>query len=970
MSTPFHTKFFAHELTRRWASDSPGKLSQSINNATIDLNPHQIDAALFAFRSPLSRGALLADEVGLGKTIEAGLVMSQLWAERKRRILCILPAALRQQWERELSEKFFIDSLVMESASYKALVAQGQANPFEQRDKAILCSYEFARRQAESIHAIPWDLVVIDEAHRLRNVYKTGNKIARAIRDMIGHRPKILLTATPLQNSLMELYGLISFIDPHLFGSDESFREQFAKRSVGEGNGELAALRKRILPVCQRTLRRQVQEQIRYTNRVSLTRDFTPTDEEWRLYEMVSTYLQQPQSFALPVGQRALITLVLRKILASSSFAIGATLGKLIERLEAKRGQLGPDEDGGNSLKEEYEALAETKEEWDEIPPNANPETDPPSNPNAEALAAIEQELEDLRSFKKLAETITRNAKGDALLVALKAGFQSATSLGAERKALIFTESRRTQTYLKDLLTNNGYAGKVVVFNGTNNDPESKAVHQAWLSRHEGQDCITGSKSADVRSALVEEFRDRASIMIATESGAEGINLQFCNLVVNYDLPWNPQRIEQRIGRCHRYGQKYDVVVINFINQRNAADRRVFELLDKKFRLFEGIFGASDQVLGALESGVDFERRVNDIYQTCRSTEEINAAFDSLQQELELQIQSRLDKAKSQLLEHFDAEVHERLRLSQDDTEKRRSRFHLLLWWLTKGELQGHADFKSDEALEFDLKALPASISGDGIPTGAYALLPIQATGAIHYYRIGHPLAERLMAAALERRLEPRAVRFNYDPGERRISVVGELGGSSGWLRLSLASIQSLEPEDHLVFSAVKDDGQTLHHETCAKLFEVPGEDVGPVDIPSDIEARLTEAIQREVHEIRTATDSRNRNFFESEIEKMDDWAADLKDGLESELRELQRQIAAAKREARRAADLESKLALHRKVSEVERKRNDKRKRIFEAQDQIDAKKDDLLSQVEERMKLKFTDKQLFTIRWEVQAIL
>jgi len=129
---------------------------------------------------------------------------------------------------------------------------------------------------------------------------------------------------------------------------------------------------------------------------------------------------------------------------------------------------------------------------------------------------------------------------------------------------------------------------------------------------------------------LVEYFRDEAVIMIATEAGAEGINLQFCSLVVNYDLPWNPQRIEQRIGRCHRYGQRHDVVVVNFLNRKNAADQRVYQLLSEKFKLFEGVFGASDEVLGNIESGVDFEKRIAQIYQQCRTEDEIQSAFDAL----------------------------------------------------------------------------------------------------------------------------------------------------------------------------------------------------------------------------------------------------------------------------------------------------------------------------------------------------
>ncbi|MFD2838881.1 helicase-related protein [Azotobacter vinelandii] len=138
---------------------------------------------------------------------------------------------------------------------------------------------------------------------------------------------------------------------------------------------------------------------------------------------------------------------------------------------------------------------------------------------------------------------------------------------------------------------------------------------------------LPAPKTADTRAALVEHFKERGTIMIATEAGAEGINLQFCSLVINYDLPWNPQRIEQRIGRCHRYGQKHDVVVVNFVDRSNEADARVYQLLSQKFKLFEGVFGASDEVLGAIGSGVDFERRIAAIYQKLPRTRRNSQPF-------------------------------------------------------------------------------------------------------------------------------------------------------------------------------------------------------------------------------------------------------------------------------------------------------------------------------------------------------
>ena len=405
--TRYHASYFAYQLTKQCSAHQLEKLSKSIFNATVDLNPHQIDAALFAFRSPLSRGAILADEVGLGKTIEAGLIVSQLWAERRRRILCIVPAALRNQWQGELADKFFIGSLILESKNFKRLVKDGIRNPFEQRDKIVICSYHFARNRETEVAALPWDLVVIDEAHRLRNVYKKSNKIARALKSVVGMRPKVLLTATPLQNSLMELYGLVSFVDPHVFGSEGSFRDQFARRSNDMRAAYFQSLRSRISPICQRTLRKQVTQYIRYTNRVSLTQDFTPTDDEVNLYEAVSAYLQRPEAFALPASQRTLMTLVLRKILASSSFAIAATLGRLIKRLDAMHEEANgvPTRDFTEDVTDDYEHTEEMQDEW----PEENGEARP-AKPSSELVdqhakqviaAAIREEIRDLAAYKE-----------------------------------------------------------------------------------------------------------------------------------------------------------------------------------------------------------------------------------------------------------------------------------------------------------------------------------------------------------------------------------------------------------------------------------------------------------------------------------------------------------------------------------------------------------------------------------------
>lgn len=599
MSTAYHSQYWAHALTLRGSGGDIAALSRSIANARVDLNPHQIDAALFALRSPFTNGAILADEVGLGKTVEAGIVLSQKWAERRRRILIIVPAMLRKQWQQELSEKFFIPSEILDSQVVKRLQKEGGGNPFDQPDKAVICSYNFTAARAASVSQIPWDIVVIDEAHRLRNVHRSRTRLlnnpaahktmAHRITDAAGNAPKLLLTATPLQNSLLELFSLVSVIDTHVFGDIASFREQFI--NINDELSRNVQLKQRIASVCTRALRKQVTEYIPFTNRVPITQEFLPTDQEQALYDDITTYLQREVLYALPASQRQLITMVLRKLLASSTFAIARTLRRLADRLENLKDELDLLDD------EDLEGIEELTDEYSEDAQEDSPDDIDPKK--------LKGELVDLRRYAQLAEQISHNAKGDTLLDALKVAFTKAQGLGAARKAVIFTESRQTQLYLYNLLVANGYEDQVATINGTNSQPHHAQIYENWLAQHKGSDRVTGSRAIDMKAAIIDHFRDDATILVATEAAAEGVNLQFCSLVVNFDLPWNPQRIEQRIGRCHRYGQKHDVVVVNFLNRRNEADRRVYELLSEKFRLFDGVFGASDEVLGALESGVD-----------------------------------------------------------------------------------------------------------------------------------------------------------------------------------------------------------------------------------------------------------------------------------------------------------------------------------------------------------------------------
>lgn len=978
MISAYHAKYYAHELTRRHAADGVDRLSQSLFDASVDLNPHQIEAALFALRNPLQEGVLLADEVGLGKTIEAALVVCQYWAERRRRLLVICPASLRKQWAQELHDKFAVPTTVLDTVSLRKQSA-GDILATLQRlvgKAVVIMSYQFAAKLEAELRAVPWDVVVIDEAHKLRNAHRASNRTGQALKRALQGRKKLLLTATPLQNSLMELYGLSTLIDEHLFGDEAAFRKQFMNSGTG-----LDELRERLASFAKRTLRRDVLEYIKYTERKALTQPFNPTDDEQALYERISAFLQKEDSYALPKQQRHLTALILRKLLASSSHAVAATLVTIRERLQGLL-TAGKAEDDGSQLVEQLiaeddleqdyleEEASEAEENAEAPTPVPVEEGKPGAAKDAHAVrAAITAEIAELTAFIDAAQALQTDTKAQALLKALTLGFGKMVELRAPRKAIIFTESKRTQEYLHRFLSANGHAGKLVLFSGTNTHEESTAIYQRWLEEYKGTDRVTGSPQVDRRTALIDHFRKDdgtgAEIMIATEAAAEGVNLQFCALIINYDLPWNPQRVEQRIGRCHRYGQRFDVVVINFLNTRNQADQRVLELLTEKFNLFSGVFGASDEVLGRIEGGLDFEKRILQIYDTCRQPEQIEAAFNALQAELEEAIADRIKDTQSQLLENFDEDVHDRLKLRLQDAEARLDKLGRWFWGVTCYALDGRARF-DEQSYAFSLSAPPTGIA-QVAPPGRYQLIrgAVQPDMLAHAYRLSHPLGEWSIQASLNAATPVATLTLDYGKHGARVSVVEILRGKSGWLTLARLEVTAFETTEALLFSGLTHDGQVLDQETCEKLLAIPAAGK-PTPLSTAVPETLLANSQRAVAATIAQVLEANQRLFNEERDKLERWADDKLLAAEEALKNTKARIAQLKRDARKAVTLQEQDGIQRELSELERKQRRLRQEIFAVEDEIIAKRDELIASLQQRLQEKTSSETLFSIRWQV----
>lgn len=944
------SKFYAHQLERSYASDHVGKLAGLLFDAQVEPKPHQIDAALFALQASSSPGVILADEVGLGKTIEAGIVLSQYWAERKRRILIVAPSSLRQQWQQELSEKFALPSRLLDGANKHELL-QPQAGPPQQ---ILICSYEFVLRHLDDLSR-HWDVVVADEAHRLRSHWKPDAKIAQAAALVMQSAGKsVLLTATPLQNRLEELYGLVSVFDPNFFHSIEGFKERYVDDPGGYGNDDLAM---RISHIAKRTLRKDAQKYIRFTERIPMAFEFTPSHAEIELYDKVNEYLQRPVLHAFASSQRHLSALILRKRLGSSTYAVASTLERVANRLEAEvfsgqirsnSGALIDDDMTGEELEATDEALfaSGTEASSDEI------------------FKEMETEVAELRSYASLAKSITVNQKAVKLIDALAQGFSRLSEIGAAQKAIIFTDSTKTQEYLARALAEAGHGEGLVLFNGQNDSDQSKRIYREWLDRNEGSDLITGIHAADRRKALVDEFRKRGTIMIATEAAAEGINLQFCSMLVNYDLPWNPQRVEQRIGRVHRYGQKHNVVVVNFSNKGNLAEERILVLLSEKFQLFTSVFGASDEVLGSIEDGLDFEKSIAAILERCKTADEINHAFDELELMYQVEIGEEMAKARARVFDNLDPNVQDKLKSYDAQKDVVLNTFERLLLQVTRHELRGVADFEGD-GRHFTLHSTP----DDGIQTGRYFFKSSPQQGA-HQYRYNSELGQYVVSSALTSPTPEAELVFSLADSERVSAAVRQLADDSGVLTAELLTFtirteHSVVTESYILAAGMSDQGEAIDAELVEQILDLACIESKPDSGLNN--SALQPILQQQAELVTGDVQNRTAQYSLDQSDLIESRLKDHRAKWDAAARKLEKSRDEVSARERKAADLSERLKLRKEIQKLSRRADDLYQEFRDERDRLRANTDKYLAMLEDSLNGEESREHIFTIRWRVR---
>ncbi len=852
---PFNRRLLAEELVRVRRPEERERSAASQRQARIDPNPHQIDAVIFALRRLREGGCILADEVGLGKTIEAGLVIAQSRAEGMRRILLVVPKSLIGQWQSELFQLFAIETRDDPT---------GFAGP-----GVFLVGREFAggERGAALLGAAPpFELVVIDEAHEIfaglhkrygrDGSYDEGSEealMAHRVRGFLGKAPVLLLTATPMQNSLAELWGLVQYVEPTgtLLGDIATFRRVFcAEDDRTLVPGQEHELRRRLGLVLQRTLRRQAQEFLDrpFTRRRCRLYTYTMSAAERSLYEDVTDYLLQPALFAFAGRQRRLLLIGFHRRMASSIPALAASLENVAVRL---RRLAGGTEAG--ALPDLAQVMFGDLEDADLVAEIGEPaEETPAPPPDAGGVAA---ELARVEELLARARSLPGDAKARAFLEAIEVILDLGRDGRGSGKAVVFTESITTQDYVRELLLGRGLADEeVTLFRGVNDHPRAGQALARW-QEEEGARLAPGSRpgrDVAVRLALVHEFRTRSKVLVCTEAGAKGLNLQFCETVINYDLPWNPQRIEQRIGRCHRYSQQRDVTVVNFINRDNEGQRLTFDILSQKLDLFGRILDASDNVLheprtDAPEStvsalSVELESDLRAIYSRSRTVDEITREITALRDKVaeRREAYEKESARTSQIIEsRFDEEVRKVFRRLRDELPAALAELDRDLATLVDAHLaaSGTAYQRRDDA-----RRVFFEIEGRRFATGDARGL--EDAEPLH---LTHPLVLAALAAARSWPGGPVALRLPAEAPE----ALAALAGRSGVLAVVLADYGGVEPVQRLVAAAVV-DGNPIDPALAARLLHLSAADGSPMEAAGAeaLEDALEEALfvdQREI---------------------------------------------------------------------------------------------------------------------------
>lgn len=930
--------------SKLWGS-SIDRISMSLFNSKIKLTPHQIDAALFAFKSPLNKWVLLADEVWLWKTIEAWIVIAQLRFERKAKILIISPASLIRQWNMELYDKFSLESEIMDRKNFNQYIRKWYANPFTAAWNIIICSYNFASANKDLLHDADFDTVVIDEAHKLRNIYTDNAVISKNIRYAVDRFKRILLTATPIQNSLMDLYWISTFIDSNIFWDKNIFRKKYIKEF--EENKD--DLRTRLKTFMHRTLRNQVTQYIRYTNRIAKTFFFEHTDEEREIYKMLQDLIQNPEAhpYIIPRKQSKLLLLILTRLMWSSVAALSWTLEMIFKRLILIKEWVVED---NNIL--EYLEIDELVDELDDedVVSEVRQEIWEDKKIDAEVL---DKEIQFISDFLEKTKSVDHESKYYSLVDSLNYSFDHLKRIWANEKVIIFTSSRRTQDFLYKSLKE-GWFTDILMFNWSNNDEESRRIYEEWIAMPENADKINNNRWTNMRSAILEKFKRDGKILISTESWAEWLNLQFCSLEINYDLPRNPQVLEQRIWRCHRFWQKFDVTIINFINQSNKVEQRIYELLSIKFNIFNEIFWASDSILWSLDEVENIEKSIAQIYQQCRTEDEIDKAFDDLQQQYSVDIEESLSRTKQEVIDNFEEDLQKYFIDTLTNTKKKIGYIEHIFRNLCKCVLWETAEY-DDENYILKIKEMWVYQLSSQNSEDEY--IDLNMNTALWQYVINEvkKINEKYWT-----------MYFDISNYKSKLTEIEKMKWKKWILTFNKYTIKSFEDEEYLFFSGMTDEWEFLDDETIQKMFRLSVSEQYNNWISDELLDKINDNVDINCKKIFNISSEKNNSYLNDEIVKINKWADDKVEAVELKVELMREQRKELRKQSDLCSNSKEKLKIEEEISKLTEKISKHWMELSENEEFVEQERKKMIESIRKESMKSSELETIFTVYFEI----
>lgn len=869
MQTPFHAYYTALKLNSLQDED---RLLPVYSQGSINVYPYQIAAALFAMRNPYQKGVILCDEAGMGKSHEAMLIASEMWYEGKTKILIAIPHFnLLMQWAEMIEEKYSIPFLV--AGNPDILDFEG----------IVLVTNEYLIQNVETFGKINWDTIIFEEANILSTVYQdentfrgsAGSKQAKILKDFSKNTFKILLTGTPIEKNIMDLYGLIYFIDENLLPDPEAYMKRYLRRP--ENYPELA---EKVSKYCFRTLRSQAKRYAKIPERRHITLEYEGSDEEKRLYELLNMYIEKPDKKAFPQMDKYDLALMLLGSAASSSVTIRQSLKNIIIRLERM----------------------------------------------PEAVT----ECEEFKVMLTTAENIKCDTKATLLLDSLEKLFPYITKKGANRKAVIFTESVETQKYLYTLLKDKY---NTLIYSGTSSDYD-----------------------------VLRRFREKGEILLSTDLGAKGYNFEVASLIVNYDLLYNTLKMEQRIDRVHRNGQQNDCVVLSFINKGNFADIRKLELVSKRHILTDGVFGVSDSVIGGFTK--DLSKSIKKL--EIRTKAQVEKDYQNTLTENRENNKELVETAEDILFTTFTKDMAEKIKITPQYAEEKGKEINSELWELVKYYFRKYNE-KNDDCkfvIDEDKKTVTAT---------EYNELP-----RLFYYptESGNKAYKALKQFKNISLLSPLAkgLMFNTECAETGTLCIE--GGRECTISLYMVTIYSGRSKfrSYPVLAGKDADGNILNSEECERILNLPvksyteqGKSAPYWLKSSGWQTELNPLV--DIDEIIRHEEERLTPMQKEEVSRLKQAATVKKNKLNHALDDLNAQMKELTSEKERVkSDRLKLLTVDRKISLLNNEISKKKEGLFFDEMQIDVETENKINEFLNREKITAKAERQFAV--EVKAVM